>query len=215
MLCNETHAEERANWITHAVGVLLSVAALTLLVVFASLHGDPRRIVTVSIYGATLLLMYTASTCYHYVRSPRIKHGMRIFDHAAIFLLIAGTYTPIVLVSMGGGWGWSMFGVVWGFALLGVIAKCFFVNRWHRLSVTVYLAMAWLALIGIKPMLAALPAGGLVWIFTGGVAYTAGVVFYLWEHLPFNHAIWHLFVLAGSVCHFFAVLLYVVPVPPV
>jgi hemolysin III len=209
----ETHAEERANLITHALGMLLSGAALSVLVILASRIGDARRIVTVSIYGATLLLMYTASTCYHCVRnSPRLKRAMRIFDHAAIYLLIAGTYTPVVLVQLRGGWGWSLFGVVWGLAGTGVILKLFFVDRFAPLSVTVYLLMGWLALVAIKPIIAALPAGGLGWLFAGGIAYTAGVVFYLWDHLPFNHAIWHLFVLAGSVCHFLLVLLYVLPI---
>jgi hemolysin III len=207
----ETLAEERASGITHGVGIVLSAIALLMLVAFAVRDGDPRRIITVSIYGFTLLLMYTASTCYHCVRSPRAKHVMRIFDHASIYLLIAGTYTPIVLVSMGGGWGWSMFGVVWTIAIAGVVLKMIFVDRYEPLSVTLYIVMGWLALIAIKPMLAALPAGAMGWIFGGGIAYTAGVVFFLWDHLPFNHAIWHLFVIAGSVCHFIAVLLYVLP----
>jgi hemolysin III len=207
----ETPAEERASGITHGVGVVLSVIALVVLAGTAGLHNDLRRVVTASIYGVTLLLMYTASTCYHCVRSPRAKHAMRIFDHASIYLLIAGTYTPIVLVAMGGRWGWTMFGVIWAIAVAGVILKLFFVDRYEPLSVTLYLAMGWLALIAIKPMLVALPAGAMGWIFGGGIAYTAGVVFFLWDHLPFNHAIWHLFVLAGSVCHFIAVLLYVLP----
>src|SRR5205823_15012700 len=181
--------------------------------VYASARGDPRRIITVSIYGVTLLLMYTASTCYHCVRSPPAKHAMRIFDHASIYLLIAGTYTPIVLLAMGGGWGWTIFGIIWGLAVAGVITKFFFVDRCQPLSVTPYVAMGWLALIAIKPMLAALPAGAMAWNFGGGIAYTAGVIFFLWDHLPFNHAIWHLFVLLGSICHFLAVLLYVLPVP--
>jgi len=211
----ETHAEERASSITHGAGIVFSIAAMIALLTVADVHRDARRIVTAAVYGFTLLLMYTASTCYHCVRSPRAKHAMRVFDHASIYLLIAGTYTPIVLVAVGGTWGWSMFGVVWIIAVAGVILKMFFVDRYEPLSVTLYLMMGWLALIAIKPMIAALPAGAMAWIFGGGVAYTAGVVFFLWDHLPFNHAIWHLFVIAGSVCHFIAVLLYVLPVHPV
>jgi hemolysin III len=210
----ETPAEEVASSITHGLGFLFSVIALSVLVAVASIGGDSRRIVTVSVYGGTLLLMYAASTCYHFVRSPRLKRAMRIFDHASIYLLIAGTYTPIVLVSMGGGWGWSLFGIIWGLAAVGVVVKLFYVEYYETLSLILYVMMAWLALVAVKPLLAALPAGGLVWLAGGGAAYMAGIVFYLWDHLPFNHAIWHLFVLAGSVCHFIAVLVYVLPISP-
>jgi hemolysin III len=208
----ETPAEEVASSITHAVGGLLSSSAVTLLIVFAALSHDSRRVVAVSIYGATLVVMYVASTCYHMVRSQRVKRVMRIMDHASIYLLIAGTYTPILLISMTAGWGWSLFGVVWGIALFGVVFKCYFVDRYETFSTTLYVVMGWLALVAIRQLFAALPAGGLWWLFGGGVAYTAGVIFFLWDHLPFNHAIWHLFVLAGSACHFFLVFFYVLPV---
>lgn len=207
----ETAAEETASSITHALGVLLSAAGLCVMLVLASGGGGYRRIITVSIYGSTLLLMYLASTCYHLVRKPKLKRVMRVLDHSSIFLLIAGTYTPIVLVSMRGGWGWSLFGVEWGLAIAGVAFKMFFIERWESLSLSIYLLMAWIALVAIKPLLATLPMGGIVLLFCGGVVYTAGVGFYLWKQLPFNHAIWHLFVLGGSICHFFAVLLYVLP----
>jgi hemolysin III len=207
----ETPAEEVASSITHALGGLLAVAALTLLVVFAVHAGDPRRVVSVSVYGATLVFMYVASTAYHLVRPPRAKRVMRILDHASIYLLIAGTYTPVTLVTLRGGWGWSLFGVTWGLAVAGVVLKAFFIDRHELLSTVLYVAMGWVVLVAVKPLLASLPIGGVGWLVGGGVAYTAGVAFFVWDLLPFNHAIWHLFVLAGSICHFFCVLLYVLP----
>jgi hemolysin III len=208
----ETPAEEVASSITHGLGFLFSLVALSVLVVTASMGGDTRRIVTVSIYGGTLLLMYAASTCYHFVRSPRAKRALRIFDHASIYLLIAGTYTPFVLVSMRGGWGWSLFGIIWGLAVIGVIFKLFYVEYYETLSLILYVMMAWLALVAVKPLLADVPLGGLVLLATGGAAYMAGIIFYVWDQMPFNHAIWHLFVIAGSVFHFIAVLVYVLPI---
>jgi hemolysin III len=136
---------------------------------------------------------------------------MRIFDHASIYLLIAGSYTPVALVALGGVWGWSLFGAVWGLAVAGVGLKLFFIDRYEMLSTALYVAMGWIALAVLKPLLASLPVGGLAWLFAGGATYTAGVAFFVWDRLPFNHAIWHLFVIAGSVCHFFAILLYVLP----
>jgi hemolysin III len=207
----ETPSEELASSITHGVGAVLAISALAVLVCLAGAGGDARRVVTLGLYGTTLLLMYLASTAYHLARSPRLKRRMRICDHASIYLLIAGTYTPVALVLMHGGWGWTLFGIVWGLAIAGVVLKLFFVGRFDRLSVTLYVLMGWTLLIALRPVLAAVPPGGLRWLLAGGVAYTAGVGFYLWENLPFNHAIWHLFVLSGSICHFFAMLWYVVP----
>ena len=206
----ETPAEELASSITHALGGLLAVAALTLLVVFAAESGDARRVASVAVYGATLVFMYVASTAYHLVRPPRAKRVMRILDHSSIYLLIAGTYTPVTLVTLRGGWGWSLFGVVWALAVAGVIVKAFCVDRFELLSTLLYVAMGWIVLVAAKPLLATLPPAGVAWLVGGGLAYTAGVAFFVWDLLPFNHAIWHLFVLAGSVCHFFCVLLYVV-----
>jgi hemolysin III len=205
----ETPAEEIASSITHAVGGLLAVAAMTLLVVTAARGGDARRVTAVSVYGATLVFMYVASTAYHLVRPPRAKRVMRILDHASIYLLIAGTYTPVTLVTMRGGWGWSLFGIIWALAVTGVTLKLFYVDRHELLSTVLYVAMGWIVLIALRPLVATLPAGGLAWLAAGGLAYTAGVAFFVWDHLPYNHAIWHLFVLAGSICHFFCVLLYV------
>ena len=208
----ETPAEEVASGITHAVGGLLAIAALTLLVVFAAGGGDARRVTCVSIYGATLVFMYTASALYHFARRPRAKRALRIVDHASIYTLIAGTYTPVTLVTLGGGWGWSLFGVVWGLALAGVTLKLFFTGRYAGLSTALYVGMGWIIVVALKPLLAVIPPAGFAWLIAGGVAYTAGVAFFVWDRLPFNHAVWHLFVIAGSVCHFFAVLLYVLPV---
>jgi hemolysin III len=206
-----TKGEEIANSITHGIGAGLSIAALTILVVFASLKGDAWRIVSFSIYGACLTILYSASTLYHSFRSEKVKRFFQIIDHASIYLLIAGTYTPFTLVLLRGGWGWSLFGVIWGLALLGVIFKIFFISRFEILSTLVYLLMGWLIVIAFKPAVESIPQGGLYWLLAGGISYTLGVVFFLWEKIKYHHAIWHLFVLGGSVCHFFAILLYVLP----
>jgi len=203
--------EERANSITHAIGAGLSVAALAVLVTLAARLGDAWRVVSFSVYGSTLTLLYVASTLYHSVRSPTLKRAFRVLDHAAIFLLIAGTYTPFTLVTLRGGWGWSLFGLVWALALGGVLLKVFFVGRFRAFSVALYIGMGWLVVFAVKPLVTALPAGGVTWLAAGGLAYTLGVAFYLWERFPFHHAVWHLFVLAGSVCQFLSVLLYVLP----
>ena len=204
--------EEIANGVTHGIGAALSVAALSILVTFAGLKGDAWRVVSFSIYGATLVLLYLTSTFYHSFQSPRVKGVFRTLDHSAIFLLIAGTYTPFTLVSLRGPWGWSLFGLVWGLAIAGILLEVFFKGRSKVLALSLYIGMGWLVLIGVKPLVQALPAAGIVWLALGGFAYTFGVVFYVLKRIPFNHAVWHLFVLAGSVCHFFSILLYVLPV---
>lgn len=207
-----TLGEEIANGVTHGIGALLSVAGLTLLVVLASIYGDVWRIVSFSIYGGCLVALYLASTLYHTFQNPKAKRIFRIMDHSAIYLLIAGTYTPIALVTMRGPWGWSVFGVVWGLALIGIIFKAFFTGRYDKVSTIAYVLMGWLCLVAIKEMFAAIPFNGMLWIIAGGCFYTFGVIFYVWHKLPYNHAIWHLFVLGGSICHFFAILLHVLPV---
>ena len=203
--------EEIANAITHGVGLLLSVAGFVVLLVLAAMRGTAWHIVACSIYGVTLICLYTASTLYHAVISPGIKGSLRILDHAAIYLLIAGTYTPFLLVSLRGPWGWSLFGVIWGLALVGVIFKFWFVERFGILSTAVYLAMGWLVVIAAKPVIAHVPFTALIWLLAGGLAYTAGVIFYACRRIPYSHAIWHIFVLAGSICHYFAVLRTVIP----
>ena len=164
-----------------------------------------------SIYGSTLILLYLASTFYHSIQSPRAKKTFRVLDHSAIFLLIAGTYTPFTLVNLRGAWGWTLFGLVWGLAIGGIILKVFFVGRFRILSVCLYIGMGWLVLIAFKPRLSVIPVNGIIWLGIGGLAYTFGVIFYAFKQIPFNHAIWHLFVLAGSVCHFFSIFFYVLP----
>ena len=206
--------EELANSITHGIGIFLGTAALVLLVVFASLYGNAWHIVSCSVYGSSLVLLYTASTLYHSFRRPRVKHVFRIIDHVSIYVLIAGTYTPFTLVPLRGAWGWSLFGVVWGMALCGIIAKIFFIHRFEILSTLLYLVMGWIVVIAAKPMLQKVPWHGILWLAIGGLAYTIGVIFYaIDKKLSYAHAIWHVFVLVGSICHFFAVMFYVVPHP--
>ena len=167
--------------------------------------------VACSIYAAAMVVLYSSSTLYHAVSTPKAKSTLRVFDHAAIFLLIAGTYTPFTLVSLRGPWGWSIFGTVWGLAVVGIIIEIAFPGRWPALSLALYVAMGWVVVVAVKPLLSVLPTRGLVLLLLGGLAYTGGIVFYVWKRLPYGHAVWHLFVLAGTVFHFFAVLLYVVP----
>lgn len=207
----ETPAEELVSTITHGIGTLAAVAGLVVLIVLARATGDALRVVTLSVFGACLVLTYLASTLYHALPTGRWKHRALILDHASIYLLIAGSYTPLLLVVLYGTWGWTLFGIVWTTAAIGVVLKLFFVERFRLLSTIMYVLMGWLAIVAIKPMIAAMPIGGWVWLVGGGLAYTGGVVFFLWDRLPFNHAIWHLFVIAGSVCHFLLMLWYVLP----
>ena len=203
--------EEIANSATHGVGAFLAVGGLVVLTVFAALRGNVWHVVGSSIFGATLVLLYTASTLYHGIQNPRAKAMLRALDHSAIFILIAGTYTPFTLVSLRGPWGWSLFGVIWGLAVLGIVLQMGVLRRGTAASVLLYVGMGWTAVIAIKPLLAAVAPGGLTLLLIGGVAYTAGIVFYAWRRLPYHHAVWHGFVLTGSALHFFAVLFYVIP----
>jgi hemolysin III len=206
-----SRAEEIANSITHGVGLLLAIGALATMTALAALHGNAWHIVGCSVFGATLVLSYLTSTLYHSLPTVRAKSVLRVLDHCAIFLLIAGTYTPFMLVNLRGPWGWSLFGVIWAVAALGIVFKVTMLRRWTAVSVVLYVAMGWVVVVAIKPMLSAVAPGGLLLLLLGGVAYTAGVGFYACRRMPYHHAIWHLFVLAGSVFHFFAVLLYVIP----
>lgn len=206
--------EEIAHAVTHGLGVVLSIIGLTVLVARASVYGDAWHVTAVSIFGATLVMMYSASTLYHSIPLPRAKHVLRVIDHSLIYFLIAGTYTPFTLITLKGPWGWSLFGVTWGLAIFGVAFKIFATGRFEKLSLAIYLGMGWCAITAIKPLLANLETGGLVLMLAGGLTYSGGVAFYVWERLRYHHAIWHLFVLAGSVLHFFAILFYVVPGPP-
>jgi hemolysin III len=197
---------ERFNAITHLVGTILAVAGLVVLVVVSSLHRDPWRIVSVSIYGVSLVVLYTSSTLYHSA-SGRAKRVFRHFDHTAIYLLIAGSYTPLTLVSLRGRLGWWMFGTVWALAAIGALQEFRKVKGERILSVVIYVVMGWLAMVAIKPLAVALGPGGLAWLMAGGVFYTGGIAFYALDHkLPVFHGIWHLFVLAGSLAHFVVIL---------
>ncbi len=203
--------EEFVNVLSHGIGFLLSVAALSLMVVFASIDGNARHIVGAAIFGASLVILYLASTLFHGVQKPEWRKRLNVFDHAAIYLLIAGTYTPFLLVTLNGVWGWSLFGIIWGLALAGIVFKIFYTGRFTAISTAVYVLMGWLIVIAIVPLVENLSTMGLVWLLVGGISYSVGAIFYMLDRLPFNHAIFHFFVLGGSVCHFFAVFLYVIP----
>jgi hemolysin III len=207
----KSFAEEFANSVTHGVGLGLSLAGLVVLIILTALRGTTWHVVSCTIYGSTLVILYAASTLYHSIQSARAKRVLRIIDHGAIYLLIAGTYTPFTLVNLRGGLGWTLFGVVWGLAALGIVFKVFHVDRFPIASTLVYLSMGWLVVIAWKPMITLIPLGGIALIAAGGAAYTLGVFFYAAKRIPYNHAIWHVFVLAGSIFHYVAVLLYVLP----
>ncbi len=203
--------QERANAISHGIGAVLSVAALVLLVVRSSLYGTPWHIVSFAIFGVSLILLYVCSTLLHSARKERWINLFEIMDHAAIYVLIAGTYTPFLLVTIRSPLGWSLFGVVWGLALAGIIFKLFFVKRFNVLSTIFYIAMGWMIILAFRPLIQQLPEPGVMWLVIGGILYTFGTVFYLWRKIPYHHAIWHTFVLLGSVSHFISVYFYVLP----
>lgn len=202
--------EEIASSVIHGLGIALSIAALATLAIATARGGNARHLASVCIYGGTLVLLYTASTLYHGIPHPRAKPLLRLLDHAAIFLLIAGTYTPFTLITLHGPWGWSLFALIWVLALLGIALEMSRVRR-RGLLVALYVGMGWVGIVAIGPLVRHLEPGGLWLLFGGGVAYTLGIPFYLWKRLPFNHALWHAFVLLGSVLQFFAVLYYVLP----
>ncbi len=206
----QTRAEEIGNATTHGLGALLSIVAIILFVVYTKNQNDYFKLVSSLIFGSTLLLMYLSSTLYHFISEPQLKQWFRVLDHSSIYLLIAGSYTPFMLVTIRGPWGWTLLTVVWSIAVAGVIFKLFFINRFSFASTMIYLVMGWLAVVAIKPICQNLSVEGLSFVVAGGLCYTIGVVFYLWKRLKFSHTLWHLFVLAGSICHFFAVFLYVV-----
>ena len=201
--------EEVASSLTHGLGLILAIAAVPVLIVLGGLRGSTVHVAGFAVYGSSLVLVYASSTLYHAFQQPRLKHVFRIIDHAAIYLLIAGTYTPVTLLSLDGPPGWTLLSLVWALALLGCIFKVFFVDRYTGLSTTIYLVMGWLVLLVFKPFVASVPPEMFWWIVAGGLCYTVGVVFFVWERLPYNHAVWHLFVIGGSACHYVAMLLYV------
>ncbi|GGK39972.1 MULTISPECIES: PAQR family membrane homeostasis protein TrhA [Flavobacteriaceae] len=204
--------EERFNVISHAFGLVLSVIALVLLVVFASLEGSVWHVVSFSIYGASLIVLYAASTFYHNSKTPKLRYRLNIFDHASIYILIAGTYTPFTLVVLDGWVGWTIFGVSWGLAFTGVILKLFFIGKYDKISTIAYVLMGWLIVFAIKPLVQNLPIEGLFWLLGGGISYTVGAILYSIKSIKYNHAIFHIFVLLGSFCHFMVIFFYVLPI---
>jgi hemolysin III len=205
-------SEEIANSITHGFGIIMAICALGILIASASIYGNAWHITSVSVYGFTLVLLYTASTLYHSIQQPRKKNILQIMDHSAIYFLIAGTYTPFTLVNLRGPWGWSLFAVIWGLAFIGVVIQVVQIKRWRAASLVLYVGMGWTILVAFKPLIASVATGGIILLFLGGLSYTFGILFYRWEKLKFNHAVWHLFVLTGSILHFFSVLFYVIPI---
>lgn len=197
--------EDLANVVTHGAGALAAALGGAALIAFAALRGDVWQVIGVAVFVATLVTLYVASTLYHAARDERVKARLMVFDHAAIYLLIAGTYTPFTIGALRGGWGWSLFGVIWGLALFGVVFKLRFKGRYSLASTAVYIAMGWLIVIAIVPLMRALDADTLAWLVAGGLAYTAGAPFYQWARFPYAHAVWHLFVIGGSVCHGLAI----------
>ncbi|RUO39017.1 hemolysin III [Pseudidiomarina aestuarii] len=206
-------AEEIAHALTHGIGAIASIVGLVFMVAWALQYGDAWHVVSASIYGASLILLYTASTLYHSFPWPRVKAIFQKMDHAAIYFLIAGTYTPFALINLRGAWGWTLLGVVWSIAIIGVVLEISMRQRKKWLSLSLYLGLGWMAVVAIKPMLDNVESGGLWLLLAGGLAYSFGVIFYVWKSLRFHHAIWHLFVLAGSILHFFSIFYYVLPRP--
>ena len=204
--------EEKLNVISHGIGLVLSIVALVLLVTFSSLKGSAWHIVSFSIYGASLILLYSASTFYHYAKNPKLRHRLNIFDHSAIYVLIAGTYTPFTLVVLNGWVGWTIFGVSWGLALAGIILKFFFTGKYDKISTFAYVLMGWLIIFALKPLVTSFSFDGLMWLLSGGIFYTVGAILYSIKKIKYNHAIFHIFVLLGSFFHFIAVFFYVLPI---
>ncbi len=202
--------EEIAHAITHGLGALLSIAALVLLITFASVHRDPLLITSVTIFGSTMLLMYISSTLVHSLPKGKGKSVFLIIDHASIYFFIAGTYTPLLLLTIEGTIGWTLFGIVWGLALLGTFFKIFFVEKFIMLSTIFYILMGWLIVVAWGPLTDSLHQTGLALLIAGGIVYTVGAVFYVWKRIPYHHVIWHIFVIVGSALHFFVVLFYVI-----
>ncbi|MBR4189334.1 MAG: hemolysin III family protein [Kiritimatiellae bacterium] len=205
-----TLGEEIANAVTHGVGAALGIAGLSVMAVAAARHGA-GRVVPCVLYGSFMVLMFLVSTLYHSLTPPRAKRVFRVLDHEMIFLMIAGTYTPMMLLGLGGAWGWSLFGVVWGLAVAGLVFQGIFTGRFKLASTLIYVLMGWVVVIAFKPLVERVPAAGIRWLAIGGVCYTLGAVVYLFKKIPYHHAVWHLAVLGGAICHFFAILWYVLP----
>ncbi len=203
--------EELPNIVTHAVGAVLAFIGLVALVLKSYHYGTTTDVVACGLFGASLVMVYTVSTFYHLVSNPRVKRILRVIDHCTIFIVIAASYVPFALISLGGARGWTIFAVVWGLAFAGILLKIFFTGRFTAASIVTYLAMGWMALLFFRPLALVLPPQGIFWLVTGGVVYSVGILFYVWRSLPYHHAIWHVFVMAGSACHYAAIAYYVIP----
>ncbi|MGD7052317.1 MULTISPECIES: PAQR family membrane homeostasis protein TrhA [Bacillaceae] len=204
--------EEIANTVTHGIGILTSIAALVLLIVFSAINGTPLHLATFIVYGITMIMLYTASTLLHALPKGKAKNVFEILDHSSIYFFIAGSYTPITLIIMDGTLGWTLFGIVWGLAIAGTVFKVFFVKRFILASTLLYVLMGWLAVFGWNDITSTVGTGGIAFLVAGGVVYSLGAVFYVWRAFPYHHAVWHVFVLGGTILHFFFVLLYVLPI---
>ncbi|GAB1805236.1 PAQR family membrane homeostasis protein TrhA [Priestia megaterium] len=207
-----TRGEEIANAITHGVGAVLSIVGLTLLIVLSSLEGTPCHVISFTIYGVTMLLLYVSSTLVHSFPEGKVKDLFEIFDHSSIYLFIAGTYTPFLFIAVKGTTGWTLFGIVWGIALAGIVFKAFFVKKFLFISTILYVFMGWMIVFAWDSLTQNIAHQGIVLLVVGGVLYTIGAVFYVWRGFRFHHMIWHMFVLGGTVLHFLAIILYVLPI---
>jgi len=204
--------EELLNAITHGIGAVMALAGLIALIITSSIYGTRLHQISFIIYGASLVLLYLASTLYHSFRNAKIKYIFKICDHAAIYLLIAGSYTPFAMVILRGLFGWVVLGIVWSLAAIGIVQQIFFVKRFKIFSTLCYIGLGWFSLVFIKPLISALPPAGLYWLVAGGLLYTIGAIFYLYRKMPYNHTVWHFFVIGGSLCHFITILFFVLPV---
>lgn len=205
-----TLGEEISHSVSHGIGAALSIAGLVISVVMAAGTGSATKVVSFAIFGTSMILLYTASTLYHAFTHKKTKQVFQYADHIAIFVLIAGTYTPIALILLGGAWGWTLFGLSWGLAVAGIVYEVVFMNKYKWISISIYLAMGWLVVVAIKPLMEVMPFGLFMWILAGGLCYTLGSIFYLIEKIKFFHFIWHLFVIAGTICHFFGLIFYLI-----
>lgn len=204
----QTHFEEQLNALSHGAGAVLGVVGLILLIIYG--NSSSLELFSVIVYGLSIIILFTASTLYHWVKNESLKHYFRIVDHISIYLLIAGTYTPVTLITLSESRGWLLFGLVWGIAAFGLILKLFFTGRFEIFSTLLYLVMGWLVVFDLSALTEQMPTNGLLWLFLGGLFYTVGIVFYAIKKIPFNHVIWHVFVLAGAICHFFMIFFYVI-----
>ncbi len=207
-----TKQEEIANAITHGIGAMLAMAALVFLILFASKYGDGWYVVSYTIYGVCMFIMYLESTLYHSITNKKFKKLFRIFDHCSIYLLIAGTYTPFTLTVLRGKIGWIMFSVIWILAIIGIVMKIFWIGKYELLSTGVYIFMGWIIVLAIKSLIVLVPYNGIILLVAGGILYTIGAFLYIFNKIPYNHAIWHIFVIGGSACHFFCILFYLLPI---